>query len=65
MASDSTPSRRTTSPWLYVAGLAVIAAFGLLLRIWVTGRTSAEMNSDEYFTGLQAMAILEGDRPII
>ena len=65
MASDSTPNRRTTSRWLYVAGLAVIAAFGLFLRIWVTGRASAEMNSDEYFTGLQAMAILEGDRPII
>ncbi len=65
MASDSAPNRRTTSRWLYVAGLAVIAAFGLFLRIWVTGRASAEMNSDEYFTGLQAMAILEGDRPII
>ena len=65
MASDSAPDRRTTSRWLSVAGLAVIAAFGLFLRIWLTGRASAEMNSDEYFTGLQAMAILEGDRPII
>ena len=60
--------RATTRRWLLSRSglmLGVIVLLGLGLRIFLLGRTSAEMNSDEYYTGLQAMAILEGDRPII
>ena len=60
--------RATTRRWLLGrAGLllGVIGLAGLGLRIFLLGRASAEMNSDEFYTGLQAIAILEGDLPII
>jgi hypothetical protein len=65
MSNSTTRDAPTFPRWSQIAGLAVIAIVGLGIRIWLIGRSSAEMNSDEYFTGLQAMAILEGDRPII
>jgi len=45
--------------------LCVIGAIGIVLRLWLLNRAISEMNSDEFYTGLQAMAILDGDRPII
>jgi len=60
----TTPAPRPTRA-LQVIGLLALAALGLTARIWLLGRSSAAMNSDEFFTGQQAMAILEGDRPII
>ena len=43
----------------------LIGALGVVVRIWLIGRSTSQMSSDEFYTGLQAMAILEGDRPII
>ena len=60
----TTPSLQPTRAFRLI-GFIALAAFGLGIRIWLLGRSSAAMNSDEFFTGQQAMAILEGDRPII
>ena len=54
---------RSSTRTILVFGL--LATVGLSLRVWLTSRAISEMNSDEFYTGLQAMAILEGDRPII
>ena len=45
--------------------ILVIAILGLSMRLWLITRSISELNSDEFYTGLQAVAILEGDTPIL
>lgn len=50
-------------------GTSVVAALALAIGLWarwrVLGSVQGTLNADEAYTGLQAMAILDGDRPVV
>ena len=48
-----------------LAGLFVVAAGGLALRLWVLGASQGAVSADEAYTGLQAFRILDGDLPLV
>ena len=50
-------------------GAVIVAALGTVIGLWarwrVLGSVQGTLNADEAYTGLQAMAILDGDRPVV
>ncbi len=50
-------------------GAVIVAALAAVLGLWarwrVLGSVQGTLNADEAYTGLQAMAILDGDRPVV
>ena len=49
---------------VYFIALAVFV-LGIAIRVWVLRRTGSQLNSDEAYSGLQSLAILAGDTPIV
>ena len=52
--------RSLWSPWT-----ALVSVVGIVLRILVLRSPSGELNSDEAYTGLQAMGVLDGRFPVV
>jgi hypothetical protein len=50
---------------LWLRWIVPVTLIGLVLRWWVLGTTSGYLNADEAYSGLQAMDIVEGDRPVV
>jgi len=48
-----------------VALAALIGVVGLAVRLWLLGTPAGALNADEAYTGLQALAILDGDLPVV
>lgn len=48
--------------WFIVVGLTLI---GIVARLWLLRHAISEANSDDFYVGLQAIAIRDGDRPIL
>jgi len=44
---------------------ALIGVTGLAVRLWLLGTPAGALNADEAYTGLQALAILDGDLPVV
>ncbi|MBC8492791.1 MAG: hypothetical protein H8D43_03315, partial [Chloroflexi bacterium] len=55
------PSRRFSAEWL---PLLLVIAIAAALRFWALGNTPPGLYHDEAFNGLDALGVLEGERPI-
>jgi hypothetical protein len=42
-----------------------VLVLGIALRVWLLRRTASQLNSDEAYSGLQSLAILAGDKPVV
>ena len=54
-----------TKSRLLTAGVVVVGIFGLLMRLHLLRTPAGMLNADEAYTGLQSLAILRGDLPVV
>lgn len=62
---EPSPARPTLARLLLRPSVAVVAAIGVLVRIWILLTPHGALNADEAYTGLQAIDITRGHFPVV